>query len=292
MSRTIGIISIKGGVGKTTVSAALAADLANRHNKKVLLIDANLSAPNLGLHMDIVSPEKTIHHVLSGKSKIEHAIHSRYGVDVIPGSYVYEKNVNPLKLKARIKEIKDNYDFIVIDSSPSMNDEILSTILASDNLFVVSTPDYPTLSCSLRAAKIAKQRGKPITGIILNKIRNPKFELELEEIERASGIPVVARIRDDNVNVKALFTRIPIPVYDKNSAFSKELGRLANALCGKNETSFWRKLFSFNFGKEEVNRQILQEKLYESIFDEKKRDEVVDITKLDMPKPSFNFGKD
>ncbi len=292
MSRTIGIIAIKGGVGKTTISAALAADLANRHNKKVLLVDANFSAPNLGLHMDIVSPEKTIHHVLSGKAKIEHAIHSRYGVDVIPGSYVYEKNINPLKLRARLREIESNYDFIVIDSSPSMNDEILSTILASDNLFVVSTPDYPTLSCSLRAAKIAKQRGKPITGIILNKIRDPKFELELEEIEKASGIPVVAKIRDDKANVRALFTRIPVPIYDKRARFSKEIGKLANALCGKNETSIWRKIFSFNFGKEEVNRRVMSEKLYESIFDEKKRDEIVDITKLDMPKPGFNLGKD
>jgi len=51
MGKTIGIISIKGGVGKTTTVSALGAALANEFDKKVLLIDANFSAPNLALHL-------------------------------------------------------------------------------------------------------------------------------------------------------------------------------------------------------------------------------------------------
>ena len=171
MGRTIGIIAIKGGVGKTTISASLAADLVNHHGKKVLLVDANYSAPNLGLHMDIVTPKKTIHEVLDGKARIKSAIHNRYGVDVIPGSYVYNKRLNYLKLRDRINGLKGDYDFVIIDSSPSLNEEMLSTMLASDSLFVVTTPDYPTLSCSLSAAKLARDRGRPISGIIVNKIR-------------------------------------------------------------------------------------------------------------------------
>ena len=42
-----------------------------------------------------------------------------------------------MKLKSRIASVKDNYDFVIIDSSPAMNEELLSTIMASDNLFVV-----------------------------------------------------------------------------------------------------------------------------------------------------------
>ena len=53
MVKTIGVISIKGGVGKTTIASSLAADLVNHYGKKVLLVDANYSAPNLGLHIDI-----------------------------------------------------------------------------------------------------------------------------------------------------------------------------------------------------------------------------------------------
>jgi len=271
MAKTIGIIAIKGGVGKTTVSASLAADLVNRHKKKVLLVDANFSAPNLGLHMDIVEPAKTIHDVLAGRARILHAIHNRYGVDTIPGSYVYSKKIDPFKLKKRISDIKDNYDFVIIDSSPSLNDELLSTILASDNLFVLTTPDYPTLSCSLRAAKLTKQRGKPISGIIINKIRDPKYELELEEIEKAVEIPVVAKIPDDKTNVRALFTRIPTSIYDKKSKFAKEIARLSDALVGESEkVSFWKKFFHSNYNKEQINRQLLRQNFYESIFEEGK----------------------
>ena len=161
MSKTLGIIAIKGGVGKTTISSSLAADLVNSYNKKVLLIDTNFTAPNLGLHMDILEPEKTIHHVLDNKIRIQSAIQNKFGVDIIPGSYIYNKSLNYLKLKDKINSIKRRYDFVILDSSPNLNDEALSTILASNILFVVTTPDYPTLSCSLKAAKLAKQRGKP-----------------------------------------------------------------------------------------------------------------------------------
>jgi len=267
MSKVIGIIAIKGGVGKTTLSASLASDLVNHYGKKVLLVDANYSAPNLGLHMDIVKPEKTIHEVLDGKAKIQSAIHNKYGVDVIPGSYVYNKQIPMLKLKDRIKAIKSNYDFVIIDSSPTLNEEILSTMLAADNLFVVSTPDYPTLSCSLRAAQLAKQRGKPISGIILNKIRNPHYELNLNEVEEVSGIPVVAKIRDDSDAVKSLFNRIPMSLYNKHSSFSKEVSRLSAALTGtKEKTSFFRKLIPINLRKEEVNRQLLKDSFYDPAF--------------------------
>jgi len=267
MGKVIGIISVKGGVGKTTVATSLAADLANHHGKKVLLIDGNYSAPNVGMHMDITSPVKTIHDVLAGKARAISAIHQRYGVDVIPGSYIYGKNINFFKLKSRIDQIKNDYDFVIIDSSPALNEEILSAIVASDNLFVVSTPDYPTLVCSLRAAILAKQRGRPISGIVLNKIRDPNYELTLRDIEDATDIPVVARIQDDGVGIKALFSQTPIPIYDKKSKFAKEINRLSCALTNKHEErSFLSKLFSSGLKKEEVNRQVLREDFYQGIF--------------------------
>lgn len=267
MGKTFGIISIKGGVGKTTISSSLAADLANHYQKKVLLIDANYSAPNLGLHMDIIEPEKSIHHVLDRKINTKSAIQNKFGVDVIPGNYVYNRNINHLKLKDKIKSLRNKYDFIILDSSPSLNNEILSTMLASDSLFVVTTPDYPTLSCSLKAAKLAKQRGRPITGIIINKIRDPKYEISLSEIEEATNIPVVARIPDDKSTTRALFTSIPNPIYNKKSAFSKEINKLSAALTNNKEKKpFMKKLIPFSIKKESVNRQLMRKSFYKSSF--------------------------
>lgn len=267
MNKTIGIIAIKGGVGKTTISAALATDLANHYGKNVLLVDANYSAPNLGIHMDILEPEKTIHHVLDKKIHTKSAVQEKFGVDVIPGEYVYNKELEFLKLKDRLHTVKDDYDFIVLDSSPSLNDELLSTMLASDTLFVVTTPDYPTLSCTIKAAKLAKQRGKPISGIIINKIRDPRYELTLKEVEDSIDIPVIARIPDDKHAVRSLFSRVPLPVYNKNSPLSQEINKLNAALTqSKEKKSFFQSLMPFDFRRERVNRELLRKDFYSNTF--------------------------
>ncbi len=266
MSKTIGIISIKGGVGKTTISASLASDLANNFGKKVLLIDGNFSAPNLGLHMDIVEPAYTIHEVLAKKIKINDTIHSRFNVDVIPGSYIADYDFNPLKLKKEIREIKENYDFVILDSSPSLNIEILSTIFASDNLFIVTTPDYSTLSCSIKAAKFAQQCGKTISGIVINKIHDSNYEFTLKDIEEALEIPVVAKIHYDKNAYRSAFVRIPAPLFNKKSNLSREINNLSRALTGQKEKrSFMQWLFP-KIKKEAVNRQLLKENFYNSLF--------------------------
>jgi septum site-determining protein MinD len=269
MGKVIGVIAVKGGVGKTSVSSSLAADLANNHGKKVLLIDANYSAPNVGLYMDIVKPEKTIHDILSDNSPIKSAIHTSYGVDVIPGSFIAQRHFNPLKLKDKIQGMKEKYDFIILDSAPGMNEEVLSTVLASDNLFIVTTPDFPTLSCSFKAAKLAKNRGKEVDGIIINKIRDPNYEINLEDIENFVEAPVVAKIPDEKAHVRALFTRVPMSLYEPKSKFAKEIDKIATALTGKNEkVSFWKTILPYSFKREEVNRQMLKESFYSSVFEE------------------------
>ena len=217
--------------------------------------------------MDILEPRRTIHDVLSGNVRMKSAIENKYGVDVIAGSYIYDKKLNYLKLRDKINSIKDDYDFVVVDSSPSLNDELLATILSSDNLFVVSTPDYPTLSCSFKAAKLASQRGKPITGMIINKIRQPKFELSLKDMEDSLGFPVLAKIPDDKNNTGSLFMRIPMTIYKPYSAFSKEINNFSQALVYKKENKgFFEKVLGLNFKREEVNRQMFKEDFYKSLF--------------------------
>jgi septum site-determining protein MinD len=265
MGKTLSFVSIKGGVGKTTLASSVAADLANTHGKKVLLVDANLSAPNAGLHMDVVNPEKTLHHVMSGKARPKDAIHSSHGVDVVPGSYVWNGGMNPLKLKDKIKGMSKKYDYTVLDSSPSLHDELLASVLASDHVFLVSTPDYPTMSATLRAAGIAKQRGKEIAGIVVNKIRDPKHELNLAEIEEVTGIPVVAKIPDDKANISALFARKPTTLHKPRCKFSRAVGKFSAAVANKPEK---KGLLDGLLGKSKdaVNRQVMKEEMYRRVF--------------------------
>jgi septum site-determining protein MinD len=229
-AKTIGVISIKGGVGKTTTTSNLGAVLANDFHKKVLIVDANFSAPNLGLHLGMVNPKKTIHDVLTDKIPIDRAIYQHFnGFHVIPGSLL-TKRVNPYKLKEKLEILKEYYDVIVIDSSPTLNEELLSTMLASDELLVISSPDYPTLSMTLRAVKIAKHKNTPIKGIVLNKVRNKKYELTKEEIEKSSATPILSILPDDTKVLEALAETVPAALHKPRRKISKEYKRLAAQL--------------------------------------------------------------
>lgn len=272
MTRTIGIVSIKGGVGKTSAVAAIGASLANDFGKKVLLVDGNFSAPNLGLQLGIYNPEVTLQHVIDGKIKIKDAIHETgYGFDVIPGSRVYRK-MNPFKLAEKLREAKKNYDIILIDSSPNMNEEILATMIASDELLVVTTPDHVTLSSTLQAIRLAKQKRTPIMGLVLNKVHNKSFEIGIDDIESSTGINVLAILPHELEVLEALSQSKPSTLY-KNSESTKEYKKLAACLIGERmiETK-WDKFKSVFTGiigrvpKQEINRDLFRNKVLSNPF--------------------------
>ena len=263
MGKTIGIVSLKGGVGKTSIVAALGGAFS-RLGKKVLLVDGSLSSPNLGLHLNIVDPEKTLHDVLNRTARIKDAIYSYDNFDVLPASIFGKVEVNPLKLKDYLKGIKKNYDMIILDSSPSLDEETLAVMLASDEVLVVTTPDYPTMSTSLKAAKLAKQRGTQISGIILNKVHEKDFELSMGDIEGTLEIPVLAVIPHDLNVLRALSNMEPSTTYKPWSKGSEEIMKLAAVLTGeKYRKNAFNDFFNNIFPtRQDINREIF----YKSIF--------------------------
>jgi len=265
MGKVVGVLSLKGGVGKTSSVVSIGASLA-KMGKKVLLVDGNLSAPNLGLHLDVITPVKTLHHVLAGEEKIDDVIYETHGLDIVPASLFHNLEVNPLKLKNKIRELKDKYDVILIDSSPSLDDETLGVMMASDELLVVTTPDFSTLSMTLKSVKSAKEKGTPITGLILNKVHNNNFELSLEDIEKTSDVPVMAVIPHDINIIRSQAQFVPSTYIKPNSQSNVEYNKLAHLIVGEKYNppkNIYNILNRFsNPQRQEINRQIF----YNSIF--------------------------
>ena len=265
MINVLAFVSIKGGVGKTTLALETAASLVKNFNKKVLLIDANFSAPNIGLYLDLTN-EETLHHVLAGETMLHNTIYEAHGIDIVPASLDFKDKIDPFKLKRIIEKFKPRYDYIILDSSPNF-EELRPVINAADRIFLITSPDHVTLTTTLKAAQIAKEEKTPIEGIIVNRIRSPKHEYNINEIEKISKIPVMARIPDHIKMAHAVKERIPITVLDETNKVSNEIRNFASAICGTPEKrGMFQRLFPFlsPVGKEEVNREFLRQKFYRS----------------------------
>jgi septum site-determining protein MinD len=250
-------------VGKTSVVASLGEAISGL-GKKVLLIDGNLSAPNLGMHLKIINPERTLHDILDNKIQVKDAIYNYGNLDIIPASTFGNDRINPLKLKEKIKPLKKDYDIIIIDSSPALNEETFGVMIASDSLLVVTTPDLPTLSMTLKAIKVAKQRGIPIDGLILNKVHNRDFELSLEEIEDTSEVPVMAVIPHDINVLRALSKFQPYTQYELKSEGTREFKKLAATLIGERYTpSHLHRFLKWIIPKkQEINRTLFYQRVF------------------------------
>ena len=216
------------------------------------------------INIDHTSLSLIRHDVLERKANPSSAIYQLENFDVLPAGLFNNSVVNPLKLKDRLKLLKNKYDVIILDSSPALNEETLGVILASDELLVVTTPDHPTLSTTMKAVKSARERGTNISGIVLNKVHGKRFELSLEDIEESLEVPIMAVIPHDVDILRALSEFTPSTSHKPKSEASQEYMKLAAALVGEKYKKV--KLNSlFNWispKKQDINRTIF----YESVF--------------------------
>ena len=142
MTRIIACVSGKGGAGKTTLVANLGIALA-RMGKDVTVIDANLTTPNLGLHLGVPLSPITIHDVLKGKANIAQAIYRHEsGLKVIPAGIALKdlKGVDARDLSTAILDLLGNTEIVLIDAAAGLGREALAAVEASDEMLLITNP--------------------------------------------------------------------------------------------------------------------------------------------------------
>ena len=152
MGKIIAIANQKGGVGKTTTSVNLAASLGVLE-KKVLLIDADPQAnASSGLGIDVESVEygtyQVLEHTISAKDTIVKT--DSPNVDIIPAHIdlvaieieLVDKQNREYMLKKSLVEIKDDYDYILIDCAPSLGLITLNSLVAADSVIIPIQCEY------------------------------------------------------------------------------------------------------------------------------------------------------
>ncbi|KEA46052.1 ParA family protein [Campylobacter mucosalis] len=147
MSEVITIANQKGGVGKTTTAVNLAASLAVAE-KKVLLIDIDPQAnATTGLGYKRSDYEFNIYHVLTGSKKLSQIVlktqiptlflaPSNIGLVSIEREFNDKDKELKLILRKKLEEVKDDYDFIIIDSPPALGGITVNALSASDSVII------------------------------------------------------------------------------------------------------------------------------------------------------------
>lgn len=147
--KVISVYNTKGGVAKTISSVNIASILAMK-GKKVLLIDNDPQA-NSCINLNVRNAKIGIYELMKDKDVSAEQVIVNVGenLDVIPSSIRYfdiEKQLsnefNPYTvLKKKIKEVKKNYDYVIIDNHPSISTISLNGLVASDEVLIPITPD-------------------------------------------------------------------------------------------------------------------------------------------------------
>ncbi|MBS3086575.1 cell division ATPase MinD [Candidatus Pacearchaeota archaeon] len=206
MSKIIVIASGKGGVGKTTTAINLAAAM-NYFGRDVLVIDGNLSTPNVGIHLNAPEVPVNLNHVLKGEAEPFEAVYEHdSGVKVIPASLSIKelKRTRPEKMKDFKKDFKKIAEYVIVDCAAGLGNEATCAIELADEVIIVTNPEMPAITDALKAVKFAEQLKKPVRGVIVTRVKKDDIELSPEVVREMLETSILGMIPEDDAVRKSI----------------------------------------------------------------------------------------
>ncbi len=252
MGRIIAVANQKGGVGKTTTAINLSSCLAEK-GKKVLAVDmdpqGNMTS---GLGVDKNSVENTIYDLIIGESGIEEVLRKNImkNLDIIPANIdlsaaeieLIDVEDKEYIVRNVIKDIKDNYDYIIIDCPPSLSMLTINAMTTATSVLVPIQCEYYALeglSQLIHTVDLVRDRLNPeleIEGVVFT-MYDARTNLSLQVVENVKDNlhqNIYKTIIPRNIRLaEAPSYGIPINEYDPKSAGSESYMRLAEEVINR-----------------------------------------------------------
>ena len=253
MGKIIALANQKGGVGKTTTTINLAASLATLE-KSVLVVDADPQAnASSGLGVDLKEVDCSLYECIIDHADVRDAIYTTdiNGLDIIPshidlvGAEIEMLNLNDREkmIKRLLDSIRDEYDYILIDCSPSLGLITVNALTAADSVIIPVQCEYFALegiSKLLNTIKIIKNKLNQkleIEGFLLT-MYDSRLRLAnqiYDEVKRHFQELVFKTVIQRNVKLSESPSHgLPVILYDADSTGSKNHLALAKEIINKN----------------------------------------------------------
>lgn len=242
-TRVIVVTSGKGGVGKTNLALNISIAMADR-GTRVILFDADLGLANVDIILGL-APRYNLHHVIRNEKEIRDIlITGPKGLKIIPGgSGVFElANLPETELKRVITELgrlDGESDYMVIDTGAGISNNVLSFVLAADEIIVVTTPEPTAMTDAYGMIKAAASRdalGR--INIIVNRVSSETEGIlvgqKLKSVaERFLGVQIhiLGHVLEDRAVEESVMKQEPFFVGFPSSVATRNVQMIAARLC-------------------------------------------------------------
>ena len=205
MSEVIVVTSGKGGVGKTTTSANVGTGLA-KLNKKVVLIDTDIGLRNLDVVMGLEN--RIVYNlvdVVEGNCRAKQAMikDKRYpNLYLLPSAQTRDKtSVTPEQMVALIEELKEEFDYIILDCPAGIEQGFKNAIAGADRALVVTTPEVSAIRDADRIIGLLEAEQMKSVDLIVNRIRMDMVKkgdmMSIEDVVDILAINLIGAVPDD-----------------------------------------------------------------------------------------------
>ncbi len=233
--RVITVFSAKGGCGKTTLATNLATVLADRGRRQVCIVDLDLAFGDVAIAMQLF-PAHTIADAVPLGGAIDSAAvaamltHHSAGLSAIvaPTEPSAAETIQPTLISHLLEVLRDDFDYVVVDTPPTFDDQVLAALDVSDLIALIVTPDVPALK-NLKITletliELSYSRDK--FRLVLNRA-DAKVGISHAEVEKTAQMPLSAQIPSSRDVPSAINRGVPIVQDDPKHPVSVAIRRFA-----------------------------------------------------------------